>query len=77
MEYTERMKEKYMAKVDKINKIDDEGTRVHLKLKLMADVINELSKNQIGKAGMVFFSFFNLVFKKLNFQKDNKHKMKN
>ena len=27
------------------NKIDDEGTRVHLKLKLMADVINELSKN--------------------------------
>lgn len=43
MEYTERMKEKYMAKVDKINKIDDEGTRVHLKL--MADVINELSKN--------------------------------
>ena len=23
MEYTERMKEKYMAKVDKINKIDD------------------------------------------------------
>ena len=64
MEYTERMKEKYMAKVDKINKIDDEGTRVHLKLKLMADVINELSKNQIGKAGKVFFSFFNLVFKK-------------
>ena len=53
-----------MAKVDKINKIDDEGTRVHLKLKLMADVINELSKNQIGKAGKVFFSFFNLVFKK-------------
>lgn len=45
MEYTERMKKKYMAKVDKINKIDDEGTRVHLKLKLMADVINELSKN--------------------------------
>ena len=32
-------------KVDKINKIDDEGTRVHLKLKLMADIINELSKN--------------------------------
>ena len=48
MEYTERMKEKYMAKVDKINKIDDEGTRVNLKLKLMADVINELSKNIIG-----------------------------
>ena len=45
MEYTERMKEKYMTKVDKINKIDDEGTRVHLKLKLMADIINELSKN--------------------------------
>ena len=26
MEYTERMKEKYMTKVDKINKIDDEST---------------------------------------------------
>ena len=31
--------------IDKINKIDDEDTRVHLKLKLMADIINELDKN--------------------------------
>ena len=45
MEYSERMKEKYMTKIDKINKIDDEDTRVHLKLKLMADIINELDKN--------------------------------
>ena len=43
MEYSERMKEKYMTKIDKINKIDDEDTRVHLKL--MADIINELDKN--------------------------------
>ena len=42
MEYSERMKEKYMTKIDKI---DDEDTRVHLKLKLMADIINELDKN--------------------------------
>ena len=45
MEYSERMKEKYMTKIDKINKIDDEDTRVQLKLKLMADIINELDKN--------------------------------
>ena len=45
MEYSERMKEKYMTKIDKINKIDDEDTRVHLKLKLMEDIINELYKN--------------------------------
>ena len=32
MEYSERMKEKYMTKIDKINKIDDEDTRVHLQL---------------------------------------------
>ena len=45
MEYSDRMKEKYMTKIDKINKIDDEDPRVHLKLKLMADIINELDKN--------------------------------
>ena len=45
MEYSDRMKEKYMTKIDKINTIDDEDTRVHLKLKLMADIINELDKN--------------------------------
>ena len=39
MEYSERMKEKYMTKIDKINKIDDEDTRVHLKLKLMVQKV--------------------------------------
>lgn len=43
MEYSERIKEKYNNQIDSINKIDDEDTRVHLKLKLMAEILNDFS----------------------------------
>lgn len=43
MNYSEHAKKRFSDEVENINKIDDEDTRMQMKLKLMADMINEYS----------------------------------